>query len=193
MIELFLNLLSPEKKRRISDLVNFIFIKNILEIATFVTAVAGIFVLGSWIVVAEEYHSLTQSAISINKEYGGQNQETHKINKILYDLNTSAENYATISDKLAVLIQATPDGIVLNSIGLNRQNKGVIISGNARDRVVLLGYQTALKGIPWLDQVNTPSAQLFQKENIYFEIKGQLKDIPVAGAPTAKNRPTPNN
>lgn len=185
---LFLNLLSPEKKKRINELVNFIMIKNLLEITVFIVATAGIFILGGWLVVVSGYNELTKSAISISKEYVIQNQETRDINRTLHNINNSAENYSPIMEKLAELTNATPDGIKLNLINFNKSNRSITISGNATDRAVLLNYQTTLENIAWLDQINAPSSQLFQKENIYFELTAKLSNPSPPQEPTANQK-----
>jgi len=185
MMALNLNLLSPAKRKGINELMSFIFIKNILELATFVVAVIAIFLLWSWTILINQFNNLSESAISVNKEYGSYAQEIRVINKTNRDINLAGQNYATTTPKFFELLKSTPADIVISAINFERDSGDLVISGTAKNRNSLLNYQTILKNISWLDNVVAPTSQFFQKENINFEITAKIK------MPTVKNTPAP--
>jgi len=178
-MEINLNLLSPLKKNKINSLVNFIFIRNLLEFTVFTAAIISIFLLWSWVTLVDQFENLSQSAISVNKEYGGYNQEIRMINKINKDIMLASRGYVSTSPKLFGLIELTPDDITLSAIDFERDTQNLTISGTAKTRDSLLNYVEMIKTTSWLDQVVAPTSQLFQKENINFEIEAKIKITPL--------------
>lgn len=178
MLPTKINLLPPDKKRLLEKLVKFIFFKEILEIILLVAAFLSVILLWSWYALQNQYNDLSQSALLVNREYSHYNQEIRKLNQTIRQFNSSNATFAPLTPKIVELIENLPTDIKINSLNINRKNNQLIISGTAKTRDALLTYQSSLKKYSWIDGVQTPTSQLFQKDNVNFEIKASTKNIP---------------
>ncbi len=149
-----------------------------LEITLLVTSFLSIVLLWSWFFIQNQYNDLTQSALLINSKYSNYNQEIKKINTTIKQLNSANKNYVPLTPKILELLKKLPDNIKINSLSINRQTNTLTIAGNAKTREALIVYQTLLKDYSWLESIQTPTSQLFQKENVNFEIKAITKNLP---------------
>jgi Tfp pilus assembly protein PilN len=165
------------KKKRVDSIINFLLIKNILELILLISSVLAAILIWSWIFMKNDFIALAESATAINREYYAYNQDAKKINDLIKNINLSSQNFTPISPKLKELINSLPNDVKLNYIQLDRQNQTLTITGTAATRAALLGYQNILNKISWITQVETPVSQLFQKDNINFEFKAQLKGL----------------
>lgn len=175
MMILNLNLLSPNKKNRNEHVIRFLFIKNMLEISLFVAAIVAIALLLSWMVLQEDFNNLSSSSILVNQGFSSYNQEVRKINQITHSVVTSGQNFQPIASDLLELANTMPTGIKLSTLDLDRPNLKMTLSGVAKSRDDLLNYQEKIKEISWVDKIDTPASQLFQKENIDFGFTITLK------------------
>lgn len=170
-----LNLLSPAKKNGNEHVIRFIFIKNMLEISLFVAAILAIALLLSWKILQDDFNNLAGSAILVNQEFSSYNQEIRKINQINRNIVSAGKTFQPITAELVELAEITPPGVKLSSLNLDKPNLKLILSGMAKNRDDLLNYQEQIKKILWVDEIETPSSQLFQKENINFEFSIMIK------------------
>ncbi|OGH90239.1 MAG: hypothetical protein A2537_00785 [Candidatus Magasanikbacteria bacterium RIFOXYD2_FULL_36_9] len=178
MIPTKINLLPPSKKGLLEKLVKFIFFKEILEIVLLVAAFLSVILLWSWYALQNQYNDLSQSALLVNREYSHYNQEIRKLNQIVRQFNTANATFSPLTPKILELIENLPNSIKINSLNINRKNNQIVISGTAQTRDELLKYQSSLKNYSWIESVQTPTSQLFQKDNVNFEIKANTKNIP---------------
>lgn len=177
-------MLSPEKKQKLASLINFVFAKNILSVATFVVCLIAISLLWNWLLIIEQFEGLSQNIISINREFSNSSRETRQINRTLKDVNLASRSYSPITSKLIEIAQLIPPEITISSMDLNRETKEFAISGVAENREVLLAFQETLKNISWLEKILTPASQLFQKNDIQFVVRANLKNIHVPASYT---------
>lgn len=173
-----LSLLPNRKKDRLEKLINFIFIKEILEVTLLIAVFISTLLLWSSVILSDQYTSLSQTALLISKESSVHNQENRKINSLIKQLNIASQNFATINDKIIQLTDELPKDIKLDSIQIDRQKNSFVISGTALTRDSLLSYIEIIKQVKWLKNIDTPTSQLFQRENINFELRANLNDIP---------------
>ncbi len=184
-----INLLSKEKRGRLDHLTKFIFVRDILEIILLVYTILAITLLWSWLVLQENFNSLAESSVLVNREYSKYNQEIKQVNGEIRNFNQVAKYYTPLSPKLAEIIEALPKDIKIGSFEIDRALNKMTLSGTALTRDALLNYQKILKQITWLENIETPTSQLFQKENINFEVKAKINGFPSL-SPTEKTRST---
>ena len=170
-----INLLSTEKKKRLENLVKFIFLKELVEIILLISAFLSIVLLLSQSVLQREFNDLSQSATLVSREFSHYNQEIRKINSVIKNFNTAGKNYSPLTEKILEFIQKTPADIKISSLNIDQTAGTVIIAGTAKTRASLLNYQDSLKKYSWVLGVQTPVSQLFQKENVSFQINAQIK------------------
>lgn len=178
MLSSRINLLPPSKKGLLEKLIKFIFFREMLEIVLLVAAFLSVILLWSWFALQNQFNDLSQSAMLVNREYSHYNQDIRKLNILVKQFNSANKGYTPLSPKLLEIITKLPADIKLNSLFINRKANTMTISGIAKTREALLAYQASLKDYSWLEAVQTPTSQLFQKDNVNFEIKANTKNLP---------------
>ena len=176
MMNINLNLLPTAKKNRLDSTINFLFIKNIIELFLIVVAIMTAILVWGWVFLQNDFANLSRTATLINRENYSYNQDTKTINELIKNLNLSSKKFLPLSPKLTDLIATLPSDIKLNSLQMDTQAQTINLTGTAVSRDALLNYQEVLNTIPWLSNVQTPASQLFQKENIKFEFSAKLKN-----------------
>lgn len=178
-MEININLLPMTKKTKLDYIVNFLLIKDALEIVVLIGALLAGILVWSWVFLQENYTSLAQTAALVDREYSGQNQDIKNINLLTKNINLSGRNFVPLGPRIKELASLLPPDIKTNYINLNRQNQTLVINGTAKTRDALLNFQDILNKVNWISHVETPASQLFQKENINFEFKTKLKNLTV--------------
>lgn len=168
------NLLSAAKKNRLEYVINFLLIKDILELIIIIGSILAATLIWSWIFLENNFANLAASAAAINREYYTYNQDIKTINNVTRGINLANQNFTPITQKIKDLIFVLPNDIKLSSVQVDRRAQMLVISGTALTRSALINYQDVLNKISWITRVETPASQLFQKENINFEFKAQL-------------------
>jgi Tfp pilus assembly protein PilN len=174
MKTLHLNLLSPDKRKKFLNLVRFIFVKELLEITILVFSFITVIHLLGLLIISQTLADLSTSTLLINREQTAVDQEVRRINSLTKSVTLSGADFTIISERLQELFAVIPSTITLQVLDIDRKNNTILITGNAESRPALLNFQQILATIPWIKNVSTPKSQLFQKENVGFEIKGSI-------------------
>lgn len=177
MIDSQLNLLSPNKKIKLRRLVQDIFIKEILEVIMFTVSVLSIFFLIGWITLIGFMTTLAASTTAINSDANTHNQQIVQVNSAIHKIIAVSSDFVPLTPYLMELANNLPNDIRLNSLRISRTDQAIYISGVAKTRDVLLNYQNNLDKITWISNFNIPPSQLFQKDNVGFEVRGKLGDL----------------
>lgn len=175
MLNINLNLLPTGKKNRLESTVNFLLIKNIVELFFIVVAVMSAILVWGWIFLENDFASLTRTATLINREYYTYNQDAKNINSLVKDINLASKKFSPLIPRLTDISNSLPTDIKLTSLEIDMTTQTITLSGSAVSRSALLNYQEVLNKIPWITNVKTPASQLFQKENVKFEFSAELK------------------
>lgn len=185
---LHLNLLSGDKKKRFSKLINFLFLKEILEFVLLTSAVLAIIhLLGLW-VVGQTLTDLATSSLIVNREQSATNREVRRINNLTNNIIISGEDYALVTPKLIELIGVIPASVTIQALQFDRTANTFLLAGVAETRPALLDFQKVMQKIGWLENLSAPTSQLFQKNNISFEIRGNLKEFTTLKKAPEQNR-----
>lgn len=183
-----INLLPERKKESLEKLIKFLFCKEILEVILLVSAFLSMTLIWGWIILQDHFTALSQSALSVNKEFSRYNQEVKKINYTIKSLNATSLGFSPLTPKIIDFINKLPSDIKLNSLDINRSAGTFQISGVAKTRDGLISFQTLLQKLDWIHQVQSPTSQLFQKQDIGFDIRAKIKNIPLLEPEIAKPR-----
>jgi len=173
------NLLPDRKKNNLEKLIRFIFFKEIIEVALLVSAFLAMMLLWGYMILQEHFNDLSTSALSVNREFSRYNQEVRKINLTIKSLNFSGKNFYPLTPQLNSFFSDLSKDIKINSFNLDRETGMIDIAGTAKTRQTLLNFQDQLSGYSYLEKVEAPISQLFQKENINFEIRAKTKNVPL--------------
>ncbi len=171
MIPSRLNLLSPEKMKRLSFLSNFQFIKNILEFFLIIISVSGIVLLGGQLVLEDFSNELDITLNSLQGQHAGTNKQIRDINTTLTSIDKIQKEFEPISHLIPELAAVIPNEILLKTISIDNGSKIVLIGGYSPTRESLLGLQESLSTLSWIDGVEIPISQLTEKENINFSFQ----------------------
>ncbi len=186
MLQLRLSLLSPSKKQLLHKLVRFLFTKELLEIVIFTCSLLAITHLVGWLILTQTVVDLAQSSLIVNRAVPAYAQNINHTNKIIKDVFAAGQDFDLLSARIITLANAQPNDIRLTSLEIDRDRSMVLIDGVAATRDSLLAYEKILSSIPWLTDVSAPASQLFEKENVGFELQMKLKVVP-------KLRPLPQS
>lgn len=168
------NLLPDNKKDRLKILVKFVFAKDLLEMSMLFYSLLAIVFIWSWLSLLTEYNNTALSTTLVNRENSTRNRQARETNNIIRRFNRAAAGYAPLTPELKDIINTLPDGIKLSQISIDRQQNEINLTGTAQTRAALLDYEKIVKGYPWLKNISSPVSQLFEKENINFEINAEL-------------------
>ena len=167
MIPHRLNLLPPDKKKRLKKMINFQFLKNIAGIFLIILSVMGIFLLGGQWVLEDYYSKLTENVLSLSEKHSNTNNTIKEINNTLIKVDKIQKEYINWTPKILEITESIPDDIEISKININQKNE-ITLSGWAANRQSLLNLQKTLEQINWLGEFSIPPAQLTEKENINF-------------------------
>ncbi|MFZ2189421.1 MAG: PilN domain-containing protein [Candidatus Magasanikiibacteriota bacterium] len=175
MIPHRLNLLSPDKRNLLKRMVNFQFLKSLLEMILFFLSIFGIALLGGQWVLQDHFYAITGQINSVNNKYADKNQEIKNINRTLIQTEKIQNEYTVWTTKIAELTNIIPDGITLTGLSFDKNNKKINITGEAVSRNDLLLFKQNLESIQWINSVEVPPDQLIQKNKIQFSITPLMK------------------
>lgn len=178
MMKLRLNLVSPEKKKNLTVLIRYLFIKEMLEVTIFTLALLAMMYIFAWFVIAGALGDAVESSLLVNREAPTINRDIQNLNHLTKNIIASAENFSSLTPKFLELSAILPVDIKLIGLDINRANSSVTLSGTAETRAALLNFQKVMETVSWVKGITTPNSQLFQKENINFEIHGKLIGLP---------------
>lgn len=156
-------------------MVVFIFIKSVLEMFLFVLALAAIlFVGGRWF-LQDYYNEVAAQLVRVGNEKMGVNQRIRTANAVVAQTKELQKNYVLWTPILTALSEATPEGIILDSMLLDQQAKTYTFSGTAATRDALLAFERELRELPIVAKVDLPLSQLTEREQIPFIITALIK------------------
>lgn len=177
-MSLHLNLLPPEKKKNFVTLARFLFIKEMLELLIFTVALLAIMYLFAWWTVTQAMSDAVASSLLVSRSAPPPNEDIRNLNNQTKSVIAAGQEYYPITPKVMEIINTLPPDIKLSGFSINRESNTVIISGTAATRDAMLEYQKVVGTIEWIKGVTIPKSQLLQKENINFEIQGNINGFP---------------
>lgn len=176
MMNINLNLLPTGKKNRLDSTINFLFIKNIMELFLMVATIMTAILVWGWVFLENDFANLTRTATLVNRENFSYNQDAKNINSLIKGVSLSSKKFSLLTPKLAEIISTLPEDVKLNSMQIDVTAQTLNLNGTAKSRTALLSYREVLNGIDWLTNVETPTSQLFQKENVPFKFTATIKN-----------------
>lgn len=177
MMELVLNLLPQEKKRETKFIVALALTKDtILRLAIIIFFLLFFLMLIN-LTLDEQLSTLETSSSLVNKGYANYNFEVAEINKKISSINVAGKKIKVLTPRLLELMEKTPNNISLNELHLDIQTVDFNLPGTAKTRDNLLSFQDILNNMSWITETSLPKSQLFQKDDLPFQI--QLKTTPL--------------
>ncbi len=168
MMPIRVNLISPFKKNRLYQLIRFLFLKELFEIAILTAASAAIIQIAGWYLLTEQLSLLAQSTVLISGNFSRESQKIVKINATIRALERASAGFEPTVPYIQSISDALPSEIKLSMMSINKTDRSVRLAGLAKTRAALVEYQEKLKNQSWVKNLAAPASQLLEKENIPF-------------------------
>lgn len=169
-----LNLLPKNKKKELIILTRINLVKNFLNNSFYLLLIFLCFLTIFYYNLNQQLNNLNQSKSLVDNSFVEYNKEIRQLNQSIKNINVAGQNYQELTPKFLDLLQTVPSNIKISSFSLSLDKKALFLPGVAKDRDALLSYETLLKNISWIKNVDIPKSQLLQKENISFNIGLEL-------------------
>ena len=169
-----LNLLPPEKRKILYNVYLLYFLKILAELLLLYSAIVAVFLIWARMVLENNLVEFKTKTNLIETESRTMNEQLLKINEILKQANLANTSYADWSQKLATISSTKMDGITLSGIDIAKTEEKITFQGRAASRQNLLDYQKNLENSGLIKNLVIPISVLTAKENIDFEINGQI-------------------
>ena len=95
-----LNLLPVIKKNRLDYIINFLLIRDILELIIIVGSILATTLIWSWFFMEKDFANLVANATAVNHEYYAYNQDVKNVNNMIRDINLANQNFLPLPPKL---------------------------------------------------------------------------------------------
>ncbi len=168
---LTLNLLSPTKKTKLQDLVVLLFVKHLLGLIIITVAGIAAALLWGWWMLVGEYGTLAESVLLVNHDYSSFNSEVKYINNTVKEVELASKDFSPITPVLAAVFSALPPGIKVRALDFEKTSRRLTLTGTARTRTDILALEGLLKKVPGVARVEVPLTDLFQKEDVLYEVR----------------------
>lgn len=176
-----INLLSPEEKNSVKKYKLFFILKNVtFRFISLILIIATIFIF-SYFLLNNEKKSLDElinGELSLQAEgkVSAVEDATSDLNRQLILANNIQLKYIKWSNLIKSFSSNISDGIILNNLEFDTTNKKLNIKGVAKNREQLVDFQNNLEELSYLNDIKIPISNLLQREDINFEITGELTD-----------------
>jgi Tfp pilus assembly protein PilN len=163
-----LNLLSPAQKHALHARVVYAMIERLM--IAFVTSllVASIALLLIKIELTKGL-SQVQTRQILSSEYVTVNNDIRQLNQQIGRIETLQKMAVSPSALLRDLAERTPPGVRVSGLDFDVKTKSMRLNGVASLREDLLAYEEAMRASPFVETLQSPISNLFQKEDINFQ------------------------
>ncbi|MFH1171571.1 MAG: PilN domain-containing protein [bacterium] len=175
----FLNLLSPDRKRQLQQLLVYRALQRSSLFLLFFLFIVTIILWGSTYTLErerEQQHARTrETEIQLSGKNGSSlDQQILDFNTFLTTVRGLQVGYTRWTPILSELLSQLPAGIVLAQLELQSDTKTLLLRGTAAQRDDLLQLEDALSRSRTFQNPTAPISNLLQKEGIDFEIHATL-------------------
>ncbi len=163
-----LNLLSPKQKEALRARVVYAMLERLMIV--FVALLLASSVLALFVKIRlTEGLSQVQTRQILSSEYITVNSEIRQLNQQIGRVEALQKMAVSPSALLLDIAERTPPGVRVTGMDFDVKSKSMRLSGTAIDRDALLLYEEAMRGSPFVESLQSPISNLFQKENINFQ------------------------
>jgi len=169
-----LNLISPQYKKELKLREICIIIKNITLAILIFTTVSSLILFSAQTILTHNYSKVVQETTLVSKPLPQPQREIKDLNEQLKTIQKIQEQYVSFSEILFYLSKSIPQGVIINSLEIDRVSKTVNIKGKAGLREDFLNFKENLTSSKIFTDPEFPISSILEKENITFDIKTGL-------------------
>jgi len=177
-----LNLIPPKQKQEIKLRQFYIIIKNLTYVFLLFTIFIAVILMSAKAILQNNFNRIVADSTLVTRYGPIFNNEIDEFNKQLTVVSDIQANYISWSGFINELILHMPENTFIYSLGIDKINQQLTISGLSRTRDDLLKFKESLENFDLISGVDIPLESLLNKENINFEIKttidlGKMKNL----------------
>lgn len=169
-----LNLLSPEKKKVLTDIFYILYFKVMVEVLLGYSLIIAVTLFLASYTLSQNMQNFKEQTASIDREYQKINQQVTQINEELAKIYYVRQTTSDWSGRLVSFFNLNPVGVTLTGVDWSPQSRSFTIRGKAKSRDEFLRYKSELDKLPYLSNIQTPISTLIAKENIDFSLSAEL-------------------
>lgn len=168
---IYLNLVSEEIKDKIKLKSLYEIIKyGLLSLLVFIVFVSLLF-FGANLILEKNYSDVKDSNL-IKREQ--KDSRVYEVGNMIIALEDIQNNFQPWSLLLKDISQSSNSKILFSAIRINKSDKTITIEGKASDRPGLIDFKEKLQNLESISDFEFFNYDIFQKENIIFNIKAKL-------------------
>lgn len=165
-----LNLLSPAQKSALRARIIYAMLERFMIMLVMATLAASTLLLLVKIQLTQNLGQVVARQI-LSTEYVSVNHDIKELNRLIARVLAVQAQAASPSTLIRDLAGRTPPGIMITGFDAELRTQSLKLSGIAREREALLAFVEALKGSPYVQKVESPISNLFQKRDINFQLQ----------------------
>jgi hypothetical protein len=169
-MEIYLNLLSPDKKQSLKTA----FAMSYVQSLTFYVAVVIVFIAGTLfslqIILQGVVSEMAESSTASFEEYETMTKQMREINDFVGRTGGIHDRYVDWSAVLDTLGHTAPAGIRFGGITVSSDNT-IRVEGTAMLREDVLTMKQRLEDLPQFTDISSPLSNILQRENLKFEFR----------------------
>lgn len=174
---IILNLISEKLRKEIKLKYFYQLIKKINYILIIIFIAVTIILLIAKIILQNNFIETVEQTVLITKNNLDHNNKAQEINNKLKIISTIQNDFSAQSKIIENLSTITPVDITFNLIKIDFTNKNIKIRGEAKQRAGLLELKNNLEKSDIFTNIEFPTKNLLEKENINFEINANFNHI----------------
>lgn len=175
MIQINLNLLSPQQKRELKIKRIYITIKEMVMLVLLFTCISAILLLVSRYFLEEQLAMLMDknaTAIRVGEEI---NKKVIIINEKINNAYSIQQKFRHWSRLMIVIAEITPNNIAYNSIKIYPEKSMIELQGIAKSRQALIDFKERIGKNEFFSEIDLPLTDLLARENNSFTIRANIK------------------
>ena len=150
-------------------------LKKMNFVLMIIVIIIAIILLSAKLILQNNFNKVVAQTTLVTGNDGKKYSE--KVRKINSRINIVAQiqnERVPWSYLLEAIAKATPDGVTLSSLKLNKKDLTIKLVGNAKTRDDLLGLKNNLENSEIFTEVKSPIKNILRKENINFGLNAKL-------------------
>lgn len=170
-----LNIIPNEIKKELKLKGLFALMKNILNILTILIAFYSIIFLCGKLILNIYFTNIIQESNLLIKKTEDKTGKIREINTQINSVEKIQAESKSWTNMLLAITELMGEQIKLNQLKLDSVNNTISFTGRSASREDLIQLKNQLEQSPNFSEVNFPIKNLFEKENINFEINAKIK------------------
>ena len=174
-----LNFTSPEQRDANQFQKNYRIIQSVMIVSVITLVIISAVLFISQIILQEKLDTITADTLEIMEQVEDErslnlSETVQGFNSLLGNVSKIQTEYSAWSNILIEISGSTTNGVIINSINLQKSNSSFQFSGIADTRDSLLAFKTNLEQSPFFNNIESPISNLLTKENISFSLTGEI-------------------